>query len=66
MVDQIPEQAWDLVYQRYLRAPENLKIAIPGVGVLDKNAILEHIRRRDEIGRRIVLMELQYLQFLTK
>jgi len=62
----IPEEVWELVYQRYLKAPDNIKIAIPGVGVLDKRAILEHIKRRDEIGKRIVMMEWQYLKFLTK
>ena len=66
MVNEIPEQVWELVYERYLKAPETIKLAIPGVGVLDKNAILYHIKRRDEIGRIIVMMEWQYLRFLMR
>ena len=61
----IPEEFWDVVFARFKKMPSNLKLVI-GVGSLSKKEILEHLSKRDEVGKLIVKMQLEYLKLFKE
>jgi len=63
--EEVPEEWWELAYQRYLQKPENYVLFYKGRKWTKKD-ILEEIKKRSPIGKEFVLMELEYLQELMK
>ena len=55
---------WELVTKRVERMPSHIKIAIGSIGALSKDDILMHLQKKDDIGKRIVAMQMNYLKFL--
>ena len=62
----IPEEFWEIVLARFEKMPSHLKIVIGGYGALSKEEILEHIRKRDEIGEFLVKMHLEYFKLFKE
>jgi len=60
----LSEAEWELVRARMEAFPEHLKMSILGTGVLTKDQILLHIDKRDEIGERIAMIQLDYMKKL--
>jgi len=56
----------ELVLKRIAAMPENLVMSIGGVGELDRDAMISHIKSNDDIGKKIVKMHLFYLQSINK
>ena len=66
MKDKIPESFWSVVEARFKLMPDNLRIVIGGYGSLSKKEILKHLRKRDEIGKLLVKMQIEYLKILKE
>ncbi|RLI95942.1 MAG: hypothetical protein DRP00_06075 [Candidatus Aenigmatarchaeota archaeon] len=62
----IPKKFWEVVKARYERMPENLKLVIGGYGSLSKKEILEHLERKDEVGKFLVRMQLEFFKVLRE
>jgi len=66
MKEKIHDEIWEIVLARFERMPSNLKLVIGGYGALSKDEILEHIRRKDEIGKFLVKMQLEYFKLFKE
>ena len=62
----ISEEDWETVKHRVESMPSHLKLAIGGNRSLSRDDILQHLENRDEVGRRIVAMQMNYLKFFKK
>lgn len=51
-----------LVIARISSMPENMKISIGNYGTFDKYQLIENIKKRDEIGKKVVEIQLFYLR----
>ena len=57
------EKAKELViFKIDTEMPNNLKLAIGSYGSFNKNEIIEHIKKDDEIGKQIVMSHLSFLK----
>ena len=65
-MSEVPEIVWEITIARFERMPEHLKLVIGGAGVLSKKEILEHLRKRDEIGKLLVKMQMEYLKLFAE
>jgi hypothetical protein len=66
MSDKIPESFWSIVKARFKLMPDNLRIVIGGYGSLTKKDILKHLEKKDEIGKLLVRMQIEYLKILKE
>jgi hypothetical protein len=66
MKEDVPEIFWEIVKARFERMPRNLKLVIDGFGVLKKEEILQHLGKRDEVGKLLVRMQIEYLKTFKK
>ncbi len=57
------DEQWQLVKSRIEEMPPHMKIPI-GNKEYDKADILEHVEKKDEIGRLIFEVEMNYLKAL--
>lgn len=60
------EEDWEIAKIRVKSMPSHIRLAIGGYGQLSKDEIIEHLEQRDEIGKRIVEMQINYLKFFKK
>ena len=60
--EKIKEEEWLLVRNRILAMPSYMRLSIGSHGPLDKNAIIKHIDKKDEIGAVVVKMQLSLLR----
>lgn len=56
----------ELVILRLETMPENFKVSIGGSGDFDKHQLIESVRKGDEIGKKIIKIQLAYLRSLKK
>ena len=56
----------ELVIVRLEALPENFKLSIGGTGEFDKHELIERVKKGDEIGKRIVQIQLNYLRSLKE
>jgi len=56
----------ELVIARLDVLPPGKKVSIGSVGEFDKNELIEHVRKDDEIGQKIIEVELNYLRALKE
>ncbi len=66
MKNQIPENIKALVIARLETLPPNRKISIGSYGEFTKSELIEHVKREDEIGKKIVEIELEFLRAMKK
>jgi hypothetical protein len=66
MKEEIPEVFWEIIKARFEKMPPHLKLVIGGFGSLKKEEILEHIEKRDEIGKLLVETQLEYLKLFKE
>ncbi len=62
----IEEDDWKLAELRLETMPTNLQLSIGNYGILDKKELLEHLSKRDEIGKLVVQSQIQYLRYFKK
>ena len=56
----------ELVILRLETMPENFKVSIGGSGDFDKRQLIERVRKGDDIGKKIIKIQLAYLRSLKK
>lgn len=66
MTNYIPEEFWEVLIKRYERMPPHIKVVIGGFGAVDRDKIIEHLKKRDEIGELIAQIELNYLKLFKE
>lgn len=62
MKGKLPEEAWEIAKFRIEAMPKNLKLSIGSSGALNKDQLIEHIEKRDEIGEMIVEAQINFLR----
>jgi len=62
----ISEDLKDLVIERLDVLPSDKKISIGSVGEFTKNELIERVKQEDEIGHKIVEIELSFLRALKE
>lgn len=60
--EEIPEEIKELVIARLDLLSEEKKISVGSSGEFTKNELIEHIKEDDEIGRKMVEIELELLK----
>lgn len=60
------EEINELVIARLKTMPENQKISVGSKGEFDKYDLIEHVKQGDDIGKKIVEIELDFLRTLKK
>lgn len=60
----ISQEVKDLVIARLEVLPEDTGISIGSAGEFTRDELIERVRQGDEIGRKIVQVELSYLKSL--
>lgn len=59
------EEIKELIIARIDVMPQNYKLSIGNLGTFNKEQIIEHVKKGDETGKQIVLMQLNFLKALT-
>lgn len=62
----ISDELWEIVKARFEKMPANLRLVISGCGSLTKKKIIEHLEKRDEIGKLLVRMQMEYLKMFKE
>lgn len=60
------EKIKNLVKARLEVLPDNAELSIVGHGTFNKKELLAHVKADDEIGQKIIKIELEYLKSLKK
>lgn len=66
MSEEITQEDWEVVKHRIESMPAHLKLALGSFGALGRDEMINHINNRDEIGKKIVTMQINYLRFFRK
>ncbi|MDO8662634.1 MAG: hypothetical protein Q7K98_05385 [Candidatus Omnitrophota bacterium] len=64
--DKISDDLKELVIYRLDTFPEDKRISIGSDGEFSKSELIEHVRNGDEIGQKIVELELTFLRALKE
>ena len=64
--EEISEDLKNLVIERLDVLPSDKKISIGSVGEFTKDELIEHVKQGDEIGQKIVEIELSFLRALKE
>ncbi len=62
----IPEEIKELVLARLETFPAHIKISVGSYGSFDKEELIEHVKKEDNIGRKMIEIELEFLQSLKE
>lgn len=62
----ISEDIKNLVIARLETIPPNVEISIGGDGVFTIKELIERVEKQDEIGKKMIEMQLAYLRSLNK
>ncbi len=66
MKDKISEDVKELVIVRLDTLPSFRKISIGSFGEFTKEELIDHIKKEDPVGRKIVEIELEFLRALKE
>lgn len=64
--EKIPEDLKELIVYRLDILPADKKISIGSVGEFYKSELIDHVKKEDEIGQKIVELELTFLRALKE
>lgn len=62
--EEISQEVIDLVIARLDTIPSNVSLSIGGEGSFDVRQLIERVKLHDEIGRKIIEMQLSYIRSL--
>ena len=62
----IAEETKKIVIARVMAMPDSIRLSIGGEGELDKEKMILHLQRGDEIGKKLIEMHLHYLRSLKE
>ena len=60
----IKEGDWKLIKARIEAMPPNMKLSIGSFGTFNKQQIMESLEKKDEVGKIVVEMQLNYIKKL--
>ncbi len=63
---EIKREDWNTILARIEQMPENLKLAMGNFGAMSKKEMIKHLEDKDEVGQKIVEMQMRYLQFFKE
>jgi hypothetical protein len=66
MKEHISEDLKELVIVRLETLPSDRKVSIGAYGEFDKEELIQHVKKGDEIGSKIVEVELEFLRALKE
>lgn len=66
MTEEIAEEIKELVIARLQSMPENLRVSLGGMVGMDKHEIIDHVKKGDEIGSKIIEIQMHFIQSLKK
>lgn len=66
MTDKTTEEIKKIVLARIRAMPDSIRISIGGEGELDKEKMIQHLEREDELGEKLIEMHLHYLRSLKE
>ena len=56
----------DLVIARLQNLPSNKEISIGSSGELTKDELIEHVKKDDEIGKKMIAIEMDFLRSMKE
>ncbi|MEK7586364.1 MAG: hypothetical protein AAB453_00660 [Patescibacteria group bacterium] len=56
----------DLVVARLQNLPSNKEISIGSVGEFTKDQLIEHVKKDDEVGKKMVALEMDFLRSMKE
>lgn len=62
----LDEEYKEIVIARLETLPSNKKISIGSSGEFTKEELIESVKREDELGKKMVQIEMEFLQSLKK
>lgn len=66
MSEEITEEIKELVIARLRSMPENLRVSLGSIVGMDKSEIIDHVKKGDEIGGKIVEIQMRFVQSLRR
>jgi hypothetical protein len=63
---EITQEIIDLVVARLETIPKNVEVSIGGEGSFTIEDLIERVKRQDEVGKKMVEMQLAYIYSLSK
>ena len=66
MKEEITQEAKELVIARLLLLPSGKKISIGSYGDFTKEELIENINKGNEVGKKIIEIEMDFLKALKK
>lgn len=64
--NEIPQDVINLVIARLETIPSNVSVSIGGEGSYTIEQLIERIKQQDEVGKKMVEMQLAYIRSLGK
>ncbi len=62
----IDSDDWRIVTERVRMMPQHVTMHIGSYGKISKQSMLDHLEKKDEVGKRIVEMQLNYLRYFSR
>lgn len=56
----------DLVVARLQNLPSNKEISVGSFGELTKDQLIEHVKKTDEIGKKMIALEMDFLRSMKE
>jgi len=66
MTNEVTEDIKELVIKRLESMPSNKKLSIGEYGEFNREQLVDHVRTEDEIGQKIVEVEMEFLKTFKK
>ncbi len=66
MTDELSEDIKKLVIIRLETLPSNRKISIGSQGEFSKDELIDHVKKEDSIGKKMIEVELEFLRAIKE
>ncbi|MBU4245714.1 MAG: hypothetical protein ABIF85_03655 [Nanoarchaeota archaeon] len=66
MTDELSEDIKKLVIVRLETLPSNRKISIGSQGEFTKDELIDHVKKEDSIGKKMIEVELEFLRAIKE
>ena len=66
MTEQTSKDLKDIVIARLETLPKNMKMSIGSHGDFNREQLIDHVKKGDTIGKKIIEIELEFLQAMKE
>jgi len=56
----------ELVIARLKTLPSDIKLSVGSVGDFTRDELIEHVEKKDELGKKIIEVQMEYLRMLKE